>query len=917
MLRGAAGAMATRYDPAELETLIYEWWESGGYFAPDSATRTEEKDNPFVICMPPPNVTGNLHMGHAMIVAVEDIMIRYTRMQGRPTLWLPGKDHAGIATQLVVAKQLAKEGIDYKSLPREQFLDRIWKWKHAKHEYISRQKRQLGASCDWTRERFTLDDNMCYAVNEAFVTLHKRGLIYRGDYMVNWSPGLQTAVSDIEVEFKEEKTNLYYFRYPVEGGGHIPVATTRPETILGDTALCVHPEDERYKQFIGKNAVVPIIGRKIQIIADEYVDPEFGTGALKITPGHDTNDYELGKRHSLEIINIMNKDATLNDNAGEFSGIDRFEARKQVWERLSSDGLAIEVKPHDSRVPRSQRGGEIIEPLVSTQWFVRMDDMAARAVQAVREKKIKIVPERFEKIYYNWLDNIRDWCVSRQLVWGHRIPVWNVLERPGEYVVAHDEKEAQRLAEEKYGSGVTLEQETDVLDTWFSSGLWPFATMGWPNKDSPDLKRYFPGSVLETGYDILFFWVSRMIMMSLELTGEIPFETVYLHGLVNDEKGRKMTKSIGNVIDPLDTIEEYGTDALRYSLVTGSTPGQDIPLSMEKVESNRNFANKLWNATRFIISNLEDIDQSERERLGNIALSNFGNELTHLPLPERYIISRLNRLIDNVSGALASYSFGDAGRQIYEFLWDEFAAWYVEIAKSRLYANDSNDEATRIGAETTRATLVYVLDNSLRLLHPLMPFITEALWQRLPRSTTGEQALITAQWPHRAGRDKNAEERFMRVQSIIRAVRNARAEYEVPPSNRIPAVVRADASILEDVKSESAVFLQLAKMDVSFGASQFEGQECLTLSVERGLDVVIPMNELIDYEKERARLEKQIAKLSKDRDGLARRLEAPGFVEKAPEKVVQTARENKEKLDSQLRDLNHRLTEVQQLASQN
>ena len=918
-LRGGKGDdMATRYDPTKLESLIYEWWESGGYFHPDSGTKVEEKDNPFTICMPPPNVTGNLHMGHAMIVAVEDIMVRYNRMKGRPCLWLPGKDHAGIATQLVVAKHLAKQGIDYKSLPREEFLEKIWNWKHEKHEYISKQKRRLGASCDWNRERFTLDDDMCFAVNHAFVTLHNRGLIYRGDYMVNWSPGLQTAVSDIEVEFKEEKTNLYYFNYPVEGGGQIPVATTRPETILGDTAICVHPEDLRYKKFIGKNAIVPIIGRKIRIIADEYVDAEFGTGALKITPGHDTNDYELGKRHNLEIINIMNRDATLNENAREFSGIDRFEAREKVWERLGEDGLAIEVKPHESRVPRSQRGGEIIEPLVSTQWFVKMDDMAARAVKVVREKNIKIVPERFEKIYYNWLENIRDWCVSRQLVWGHRIPVWNVVEHASEYIVAHDESEARIKAEEKFGAGVTLEQETDVLDTWFSSGLWPFATMGWPNKDSADFKRFFPGSVLETGYDILFFWVSRMIMMSLELTGEIPFETVYLHGLVNDEKGRKMSKSIGNVIDPLDTIEQYGTDALRYSLITGSTPGQDIPLSMEKVEANRNFANKLWNATRFIISNLENIDESEYERLASIAVSNFGNELIELPLAERYIISRLNELIGSVSRALESYMFGDAGRQIYEFLWDEFAAWYVEIAKSRLYADTCDDETSKIAARNTRATLVYVLDNSLRLLHPLMPFVTEALWQRLPRSAMnggGEQALITAQWPQEGMRDRDAEERFMRVQAIIRAVRNARAEYDVPPGNRIPAVIRASTAILEDVESERGVFLQLAKMDVSFGEEEYEGKECLTISVERGLDVIIPMNELIDYEKERARLEKQIARLTKDRDGLARRLEAPGFVQKAPEKVVRSTKENKEKLDGQLRDLSNRLSAVVQMAS--
>ncbi len=599
------------------------------------------------MCMPPPNVTGDLHMGHAMFVAVEDILARHARMCGRPTLYLPGKDHAGIATQLVVAKRLAEEGIDYRELSREDFVQRVWEWKEQKGDYISKQIRKLGASCDWNREKFTLDDSMCEAVNEAFLRFHQKGLVYRGDYMVNWSPGLQTAVSDIEVEFSEEIGKLYYFRYPVEGGGEIPVATTRPETILGDTAVCVHPDDKRYRHFIGRNAVVPVLGRKIRIIADEYVDRDFGTGALKITPGHDTNDYELGKRHELDIVNIMNRDATLNENAGPFAGLDRFVAREKLWEELSALGLTIKVEEHTNRVPRSQRGGEVIEPLVSTQWFVKMETVSKLALEAVRERRLKIVPERFEKIYYNWLENIKDWCISRQLVWGHQMPVWNVVERPGEYIVASDAAHAERQATEKYGAGeVTLAQETDVLDTWFSSGLWPFATMGWPTEDAPDLNRFFPGTVLETGYDILFFWVARMIMMSIGLTGEIPFETVYLHGLVRDAEGRKMSKSLGNVMDPLDTIAEYGTDALRYSLVTGSTPGQDIPLSVEKIESNRNFANKLWNACRYILANLDGIPETENAHLSTIAVSDFGSSaLPDLPLPERYIISRLHTLV--------------------------------------------------------------------------------------------------------------------------------------------------------------------------------------------------------------------------------------------------------------------------------
>lgn len=924
-LRGKGSDMTTRYDPSAIEGLIYSWWESGGYFAPNSGVRAANDDlPPFVVCMPPPNVTGDLHMGHAMFVAVEDILARHARMLGRPTLYLPGKDHAGIATQLVVAKRLAAEGVDYRELPRDEFVDRVWQWKQQKGDYISKQLRKLGASCDWTRERFTLDPNMCQAVNEAFLTLHRRGLIYRGDYMVNWSPGLRTAVSDIEVDFSEEQGKLYYFRYPVEGGGDIPIATTRPETILGDTAVCVHPEDERYRHFIGKNAIVPIVGRKIRIIADEYVDREFGTGALKITPGHDTNDYELGKKHSLEIINIMNRDATLNENAGDFNGIDRFEARKKIWMQLEADGLVIKVEDHVSRVPRSQRGGEIIEPLVSTQWFVKMEGLARPALDAVRDKRIKIVPERFEKVYFNWLENIRDWCVSRQLVWGHQIPVWNVVEHPGDYIVATDAAHADQQASEKYGVGeYTLVQETDVLDTWFSSGLWPFATMGWPDKNAEDLKTFFPGSVLETGYDILFFWVARMIMLSLELTGDIPFHTVYLHGLVNDAKGRKMSKSIGNVMDPLDTIAQYGSDALRYSLVTGSTPGQDIPLSVEKIESNRNFANKLWNACRFILTNLDDISESERTRLSTVATSDFGSSsLKTLPLPERFIVSRLNALIDSVSSSLDSLSFGDAGRQIYEFLWDEFAAWYVEISKARLY--NSSNKSTEEMAATARTTLVYVMDMSIRLLHPLMPFLTEALWQRLPRSAEGEQALITAKWPSRAPCDPEAEARFGRLQALVRAVRNVRAEYDVAPSKRVPVEVYTDSQTAQDIREELQALSLLARIEPSqfivhdeSGVSSREevSDEYSSTIVEQGLRVVLPLRELIDHEKEMARVNKQISKVQKDLDGLTRRLSSPGFTEKAPEAVVKSARENAAKLEEQLQGLNERLVVVSRMAS--
>lgn len=862
-------------------------------------------------------------MGHAMFATLEDILTRYHRMKGRPTLWLPGSDHAGIATQLVVEKQLATEGLSREDLGREKFLGRVWQWKEEKGDYISLQMRRLGASCDWERSRFTLEGHMSGAVAEAFKRLHDAGLVYRGDYMVNWSPNLRTAVSDLEVDFVEEQGKLYYFRYPLAGSDeHIPVATTRPETILGDTAVCVHPEDPRYKHFVGKSVLVPIVGREIPVIADEYVDREFGTGALKITPGHDQNDYELGKKHDLPIINIMNKDASINSNGGQFEGLDRFEARKQLWSAMEEAGFVIKVEEHVNRVPRSQRGGEVIEPLVSTQWFVKMKTLAEPALEAVKKGQIKVVPQRFEKVYFNWLEDINDWCVSRQLWWGHQIPVWHVKEHTGDYIVARSDTEAREIASQKYnGETVTLRQEDDVLDTWFSSGLWPFSTMGWPDENAEDFKMFFPGSVMETGYDILFFWVARMIMMSMWLTGKVPFDTVYLHGLVRDKDGRKMSKSVGNVIDPIDTITSYGTDALRYTLVTGSTPGQDIPLSNEKVEANRNFANKLWNASRYIISNLDGISDAERKELAQIAVSGFPSTLDTLPLPERYIISRLHTLADAVDAGLDTLSFGDVGRQIYEFLWDEFADWYVEASKTRLYGKDE------VAARQARATLVYVMDTCLRLLHPFMPFVTEALWHRFPRDGSPEQALITAAWPTGGRVDDEAVRRFEKLQALVRSIRNARAEYQVEPGRRIPIDVRAESLTAADVEAEKNVVCALAKLD----PGQFEVEivaenvpktaedkdsAALHLYVADGLEAVIPMRGMIDFEKERKRLEKQSQKLQKDLEGLQRRLSAPGFADKAPAAVVAQTKESAVELDAQLASLNKRLTEVVRMAAE-
>ncbi|MGQ9786213.1 MAG: valine--tRNA ligase, partial [Anaerolineae bacterium] len=620
--------MSKTYDPHAVEVLLYEWWEKQGYFKPEIAPPDAR---PFVISMPPPNVTGELHMGHAITTFIEDLMIRYHRMQGRAALWVPGTDHAGIATQLQVERMLAREGLTRQQIGREEFLRRTWEWKNRYGGRIQLQLRRMGASCDWDRERFTLDEGLSRAVRECFVRLYEKGLIYRGEYLVNWSPGLQTAVSDLEVEYREEEATLYYFKYPIAGArledgpgvGYIPVATVRPETILGDTAVAVHPDDERYRHLIGKTCLVPILNRPIPVIHDTYVSMEFGTGALKITPGHDPNDFEIGQRHGLPIINVFNPDVTMNENAGPYAGLDRYECRRRLWADMEAAGLTIKTEKYVTQVPHSQRGGEVVEPMLSTQWFVRMKPLAQAGLAAVRDGRIVIIPERFTKVYYNWLENIRDWCISRQLWWGHRIPVWYCQECSQMIVARVDPTVCTRCG------STHLEQDPDVLDTWFSSGLWPFSTLGWPD-DTPDLRRFYPTDVMETGYDILFFWVARMIMQGLEMTGQVPFHVVYLHGLVRDAQGRKMSKTAGNVIDPLEMIERYGTDALRFSLLTGSTPGNDINLSEERIVAGRNFANKIWNMARFVVGHLRQHPVEIPE------------DVTRLPLAlaDRWIISR-------------------------------------------------------------------------------------------------------------------------------------------------------------------------------------------------------------------------------------------------------------------------------------
>jgi len=870
------------YDFNETESKLYQWWWDQGYFEPSNDPNKPGFDpavKPFVISIPPANVTGSLHLGHAMFVSLEDLMIRYHRMKGEPALWVPGVDHAGIATQLQVEKMLISQGTSRQELGREKFLEEVWAWKEKFGGIITQQIRRLGASCDWTRERFTLDEGLSKAVREAFVRLYEKGWIYRGPRMINWSPGLMTAVSDLEVEYSEEPGKLYYFKYVVAGSDEfIPVATTRPETILGDTAVAVHPEDERYGHLVGQKVVVPMVGREIPVIADDYVDREFGTGALKITPAHDPHDYEIGARHNLPSINVLNKDATINEQGGAYEGLDRFEARQKLWADMEAAGLVIKVEPYQLKVPRSQRGGEIIEPMVSTQWFIDIEQMGKAGLEAVRDGRIEIIPERFKKVYYNWMENLQDWCISRQLWWGHRIPVW-YCDDCREMTVAREDPTVCA-----HCGSPQIHQDPDVLDTWFSSGLWPFSTLGWPD-ETPDLQYFYPTSVLETGYDILFFWVARMIMDGLEFTGEAPFHTVYLHGLIRDENGQKMSKTKNNVIDPLEVMDELGTDALRFTLLVGSTPGNDMNLSLKKVEANRNFANKLWNAGRFILRNLDAIPaQPEGEPAWTAA--------------DSWIWARLKTLTETVNRLFETYQFGEAGRQIYDFFWSEFADWYLEISKDQIAAGGDR-------AFYTVQVLVRVLDTCLRYLHPFTPFVTEALWGHLKETCQEtsdllapeggwEEALIVAKWPEALpleGWEGEAIEDFNLVQEMIRAIRNIRAENKVQPSRKIACTISAGekAALIEDQRQ---TFVSLAGLDPDALAIVKEplapSDEQITLVITP-VEITIPLAGLVDAEAEKERLSKELAEAESQIERLEKLLNSP-FAQKAPAAVVEKER---------------------------
>ncbi|KAH8047041.1 hypothetical protein JL721_12253 [Aureococcus anophagefferens] len=851
---GAGEALPSKYD-FSTEGSLYAWWEAQGLFEPSDA---EHPRGAYTCPMPPPNVTGRLHLGHAMFVALQDILARFHRARGRPTLWLPGTDHAGIATQLLVERALASEGSPSRTeLGRDKFLERVWRWKDENGGAITSQMRRLGASADWSREKFTLDDDMSRAVTEAFVRLHEKGLVYRGSRMVNWSPNLGTA-------------------YGVAGSDDfLPVATSRPETILGDTAVCVNPADDRYAHLVGKECVVPMSGgRRVPILADDYVDIEFGTGALKVTPGHDANDYEIGLRQDLPVINILNGDGTLNDNGGAYAGLDRFACRKRIWADMDEAGLVIKTEKYASRVPISQRGGEVIEPLVSTQWFVNTTVMGARGVDAVRNGDIKIVPKRFEKEWYNWLENIQDWCVSRQLWWGHQIPVWYAAGHDGYFARGPRATRAQARAA-GVDDGTALTRDPDVLDTWFSSGLWPFATVGWPDA-TPDFSKFYPATCLETGYDILFFWVARMVMMGLEFTGESPFEVIYMHGLVRDKNNEKMSKTKGNVVDPLDVVDEFGADALRFSLVTGVTPGQDVPLSMDKVKENRNFCNKIWSAARFLEPKLAGATPSD----GPIQAA----ELAAMPVFERYI-----------------------------FFYNEFADWYVEVSKTR-----SGDDA-----EASQRALAYAFEVCLKLIHPFMPHVTEFLWQKLYNGAGDERAaLMAAPYPALEGAALAFDESAVRLmeswKGLVRALRNIRAEYGIEPAVKTgPTIVCEDAALADLITSELKALALLSKVDpdrVAVVAAKADANidaDAVQLVVADGLEVYLPQADLAkDVAKELDRLGRQAEKLAKDIAGLEGRLKNPGFADKAPPKVVDETRaqlaekvEQKATLDASIADL--------------
>ena len=847
------------YNPRDIEDRLYTMWEESGAFV---AKRVPGK-KPFTIVMPPPNITGQLHMGHAMDCLLQDAPTRYHRMKGDPTLWLPGTDHASIATEVKIVEQMKKEGLTKEMIGREAFLERAWKWKAEYGGRINRQQRRLGASCDWTRERFTMDEGCNEAVREVFVNLYRKGLIYRGNRIINWCPVCKTALSDAEVEYEEQHSHLWHIHYPAaDGGKGVVVATTRPETMLGDTAVAVNPADERYAELVGKMVVLPIVNRLIPVVADEYVDMAFGTGAVKITPAHDPNDFEVAQRHQLEIIRVTNDDGTMNARAGKFEGVHEYECRKMIVKELDEQGYLVKTEDYTHNVGTCYRCHTTVDPVTSLQWFVKMEPLAKPAMDAVRNGQTKFLPERFSKTYFNWMENIRDWCISRQLWWGHRIPAWYCQEC-GEIVVA---KEAPDRCP-KCGSQ-RLKQDEDVLDTWFSSGLWPFSTLGWPHK-TEDLAYFYPTNMLVTGYDIIFFWVARMIFSGIEQMGQTPFDTVLIHGLVRDAQGRKMSKSLGNGVDPLEIIENYGADALRFSLAMGISPGNDTRYSNEKVEAARNFANKVWNSSRFVLMNMDTREEIQPEQL---------------TLPDRWILSRLQKTIAEVSAHMEDGDFGLSANRIYEFTWSEFCDWYIELSKSRL---TGEDEAAK---RNVRAVLRHVLESLLKLLHPFMPFLTEEVYQHLPAA---DGMLILAAWPEQnpAFAFEADERRMEGLMDVIRAIRNLRAEMKVQPGKRTHVTLLPEAG-WEDAMALAEPYLQrlAGASAVTLGQKGETSKEKTVSAVCEAAEIRIPLGDLVDIEKEIARLGKEHTSLAAEIERASARLNNPGFVGKAPAALVEQER---------------------------
>ena len=868
------------YDPKSFEKKWYGYWEENKLF---HAVVDEEK-KPYSIVIPPPNVTGHLHMGHALDNTLQDILIRWRRMQGYNTLWMPGCDHAGIATQAKVEAALREKGTNRYELGRDKFLERVWQWKEKFGSRIMSQLRSLGSSLDWERERFTMDEGCSKAVREVFVSLYEKGLIYQGTRITNWCPDCNTAISDIEVEHETEQGHLWHIRYQVEGepDKFVEVATTRPETMFGDTGVAVHPDDERYKDLVGKNVILPVVNRVIPLFADEYVDSSFGTGAVKVTPAHDPNDYEMGLRHNLEQVKVLSNTGKMMEGAGKYEGMDRYECRKALVKELKEIGALVSVEDHEHAVGHCSRCHSTIEPLISTQWFVKMDSLAKPAADAVRDGRIKFVPERFTKIYTQWLDNIRDWCISRQLWWGHRIPAWYCADC-GETTVAREDV----CQCPKCGSK-NVRQDEDVLDTWFSSGLWPFETMGWP-EETPELKQFYPTSVLVTGYDIIFFWVARMVMMGLEFGKDIPFKTVYIHGLVRDSQGRKMSKSLGNGIDPLEMIEEYGADSLRFMLITGNTPGNDMRFYNERVESARNFANKLWNASRFMLMNLEGFDKS------------FVPAKEDYTTADKWILSRFAKTAQGVTENLEKYELGEAGRLIYEFIWSELCDWYIELAKARLYDKDNVKPR-----QTAQYVLGYVLERTLRLLHPFMPFITEEIWQHIPHEG---KSIMVSQWPAEEKSiaeliDEASESSMTTIMEAIKTIRALRLEVNAAPSKKSEVVLNfTDESLRPVFAANEGYLTALASAEpVTHMPAGADKPENAMAGVVNGVEIFLPLKDLIDVEKETARLKGEMAKLEKEISRLDKKLSNEGFLAKAPADVVAGEKEKlagyQEKMDA-------------------